>query len=88
MLTARVSSGEANTGANFPLLTIAAAVLGGVSLFGGEGRLSGVVTGVLFIIVLQTGMDILRVSSYIELIVIGALLVVALVVDRLRARLV
>jgi ribose transport system permease protein len=87
MLTARLSSGEANIGSEFPLLSIAAAVLGGVSLFGGEGRLSGVVIGVVFIIVLQNGMQLLRLSSYLQLIVLGALLVVALVVDRLRARL-
>jgi ribose transport system permease protein len=87
MLTARLSSGEANIGSEFPLLSIAAAVLGGVSLFGGEGRLSGVVIGVVFIIVLQNGMQLLRLSSYLQLIVLGALLVVALIVDRLRARL-
>jgi ribose transport system permease protein len=86
MLTARISSGEANIGSEFPLLTIAAAVLGGVSLFGGEGKLSGVVIGVVFIIVLQNGMQLLRINSYLQLIVLGALLVVALVIDRLRAR--
>ncbi len=87
MLTARISSGEANIGSELPLLSIAAAVLGGVSLFGGEGRLSGVVIGVIFIIVLQNGMQLLRISSYLQLIVLGALLIVALIVDRLRARL-
>jgi ribose/xylose/arabinose/galactoside ABC-type transport system permease subunit len=87
MLTARISSGEANIGSELPLLSIAAAVLGGVSLFGGEGRLSGVVVGVVFIIVLQNGMQLLRLSSYLQLIVLGALLIVALIVDRLRARL-
>jgi ribose transport system permease protein len=87
MLTARISSGEANIGSELPLLSIAAAVLGGVSLFGGEGRLSGVVIGVVFIIVLQNGMQLLRISSYLQLIVLGALLIVALIVDRLRARL-
>ena len=86
MLTARISSGEANIGSEFPLLSIAAAVLGGVSLFGGEGRLLGVVIGVVFIIVLQNGMQLLRLSSYLQLIVLGALLIVALIVDRLRAR--
>jgi ribose/xylose/arabinose/galactoside ABC-type transport system permease subunit len=87
MLTARISSGEANIGAQFPLLSIAAAVLGGVSLFGGEGRLSGVVVGVIFIVVLQTGMDIIRIESYLQLVVLGGLLIVALIIDRLKARL-
>ena len=87
MLTARISSGEANIGASIPLLSIAAAVLGGVSLFGGEGRLSGVVVGVIFIIVLQTGMDIIQIQSYLQLVVLGGLLIVALIIDRIRARL-
>jgi len=42
---------------------------------------------VVFIIVLQNGMQLLRLSSYLQLIVLGALLIVALIVDRLRARL-
>ena len=87
MLTARISSGEANIGSQLPLLSIAAAVLGGVSLFGGEGRVSGIVVGVVFIIVLQTGMDIIKIQSYLQLVVLGGLLIVALIVDRLRARL-
>jgi ribose transport system permease protein len=87
MLTARLSSGEANIGSDFPLLSIAAAVLGGVSLFGGEGRLSGAVIGVLFIVVLNNGMDLIRVESYVQLVVLGALLIVALIVDRARVRL-
>lgn len=87
MLTARLSSGEANIGADFPLQSIAAAVLGGVSLFGGEGRLSGAVIGVLFIVVLNNGMDLIRVESYVQLVVLGGLLIVALIVDRARIRL-
>jgi ribose transport system permease protein len=87
MLTARLSSGEANIGSDFPLQSIAAAVLGGVSLFGGEGRLSGAVIGVLFIVVLNNGMDLIRVESYVQLVVLGALLIVALIVDRARIRL-
>lgn len=87
MLTARTSSGEANVGANYPLLSIAAAVLGGISLFGGEGRVSGAVIGVVFITVLNNGMDLINISSYIQLIVVGALLIVALIGNRLQRRL-
>jgi len=87
MLTARTSSGEANIGSQYPLLSIAAAALGGVSLFGGEGRLSGAIIGVCFLTVLQNGMDLVNISSYIQLIVIGALLIVALIGNRLQRRL-
>jgi ribose transport system permease protein len=87
MLTARTSTGEATIGTQYPLLSIAAAALGGVSLFGGEGRMSGAVIGVVFIVVLSNGMDLVNISSYIQLIVLGALLIVALIGNRLQRRL-
>jgi ribose/xylose/arabinose/galactoside ABC-type transport system permease subunit len=87
MLTARTSTGEANIGSQYPLQSIAACALGGISLFGGEGRLSGAVIGVCFIIVLSNGMDLVNISSYIQLIVLGSLLIVALIGNRLQKRL-
>lgn len=86
LLTARVASGEATLGATYVLLSIAAAVLGGTSLFGGEGRLGMVVLGVLFIGILSNGMNLLRVSSYLQQLIIGVVLVSAVAVDRVRAR--
>jgi ribose transport system permease protein len=86
LLTARVASGEATLGASFVLLSIAAAVLGGTSLFGGEGRLGLVILGVVFIGVLSNGMNLLRVSSYVQQLVIGVVLISAVALDRLRAR--
>lgn len=86
LLTARVASGEATLGSSFVLLSIAAAVLGGTSLFGGEGRLGLVVLGVIFIGVLGNGMNLMRVSSYTQQLVIGVVLVGAVAVDRVRAR--
>lgn len=86
LLTARVSAGEPNLGGDLVLQSITAAVLGGVSLRGGEGRLSGVVLGALFIGMLSNGMNLIRVSSYYQMIALGSLLVLAVVVDRLRAR--
>lgn len=86
MLTARVSTGEANIGIQYPLETIVAAVIGGIALSGGEGRVSGAVMGALFIVLLSNGMDLIRVQSYIQDIMLGALLIVALLVDRLRVR--
>lgn len=85
LLTARVASGEATLGASFVLLSIAAAVLGGTSLFGGEGRLGLVILGVLFIGILANGMNLLRISSYLQQVVVGVVLVAAVAVDRYRA---
>jgi ribose transport system permease protein len=86
LLTARVSSGEPTLGAEFVILGIAAAVLGGTSFFGGEGRLGLVAVGALFLVVLSNGMNLIRVSSYTQQVVLGGLLVLAVIVDRLRVR--
>jgi ribose/xylose/arabinose/galactoside ABC-type transport system permease subunit len=86
LLTARVASGEATLGTSFVLLSIAAAVLGGTSLFGGEGRLGLVILGVVFIGVLSNGMNLMRVSSYVQQVVIGVVLISAVALDRFRAR--
>lgn len=87
MITARVGTGETNIGVQYPLLSIIAAVLGGISLYGGEGRVAGAFMGALFIVLLSNGMDLIRVQSYVQQILLGVLLVAALVVDRLRMRL-
>ena len=86
LMTARISSGEANIGLQFPMQSIIAAVIGGIALNGGEGRVSGAFMGALFIILLSNGMDLIRVQSYVQDILLGALLVLALMVDRLRTR--
>jgi ribose transport system permease protein len=86
MLTARLETGEANIGASMPLESIAACVIGGVSLRGGVGRLSGVVLGALFIGLVQNGMNLARIDSYLQTVVIGILLILAVVADQLRLR--
>jgi ribose transport system permease protein len=86
LLTARVSSGEPNLGGGFPLQSITAAVVGGVSLRGGEGRILGAVLGALFITILTNGMNLIRIESYIQEIAVGVVLIVAVIVDRLRDR--
>jgi len=84
LLTARVGSGEASLGGSYVMLSIAAAVLGGTSLFGGEGKVWRVVVGVLFLGVLSNGMNLLHVSSYVQQLVIGAVLICAVGLERLR----
>ena len=86
ILTARLSTGEANIGLQYPLVSIIACVIGGIALSGGEGRVSGAVMGALFIILLSNGMDLIRVQSHVQDIMLGILLAVALLVDRLRSR--
>ena len=86
MLTARLESGESNIGANYPLLSISACVIAGVSLFGGTGRLPNVVLGAIFIILVQNGMNLLRINSYLQMVVIGLLLILAVIGDNYRQR--
>ena len=87
LLTARLGSGEASLGASYVMESIAAAVLGGTSLFGGEGVVWRVLLGVLFMGVLSNGMNLLHVSSYVQQIVIGCVLIAAVGIERLREKL-
>lgn len=84
LLTARVGSGEANLGATIALESIAACVIAGVSLRGGAGRVEAVVLGAIFIGVVQNGMNLTGLRSYLQLVVLGALLIVAVIADRIR----
>lgn len=86
ILTARLETGEANIGASMPLELIAACVIGGVSLRGGVGRLSNVVLGAIFIGLVQNGMNLARIDSYLQTVVIGMLLILAVVADQFRLR--
>ena len=86
LLTARVSSGEPNLGGSFPLESITAAVVGGVSLRGGEGRILNAVLGAIFIVLLTNGMNLIRIESYVQMIAIGVILILAVIVDRFRDR--
>ncbi len=86
ILTGRVHSGQPTLGADLTLQSIAAVVLGGVSLFGGRGSLVGVAFGIAFISILANGLNLLGVASYTQMLVIGAALIAAVAFDRLVAR--
>lgn len=88
LLTARLETGEANIGVSMPLESIAACVIGGVSLKGGVGRVENVVLGALFIGLIQNGMNLARIESYLQTVVIGILLIVAVASDQFRQHLV
>jgi len=61
-------------------------VSAGVSLRGGIGRIENVVLGALFIGLVQNGMNLARIESYLQIVVIGALLILAVVADQFRLR--
>lgn len=86
LLTARLETGEANIGAALPLQTIAAAVIGGVSLRGGSGSVVNAVLGAVFIGLVGNGLNLAQVSSYHQMIVLGVVLAFAVIADRFRQR--
>lgn len=86
ILTARVSSGQPTLGATLPLESIAAVVLGGVSLAGGRGSVVNVAVGVAFISILANGLNLLNISSYTQMMIIGFALIVAVALDQANLR--
>jgi ribose transport system permease protein len=88
LLTARLETGEANIGTSMPLESIAACVIGGVSLRGGVGRIGNVVLGALFIGLVQNGMNLAKIESYLQIVVLGILLIVAVIADQFRLKLI
>jgi ribose transport system permease protein len=84
MLTARTGSGEPNLGGSLMLESIAAAVIGGVSLQGGVGGVGAVVMGTLFVTMLSNSMDLLEVGGYVQQILLGCVIIIAIFLDRLR----
>ena len=81
VLSARLNSAEAVAGTGYELTVIASVVIGGTSLFGGVGSIFGTVVGALLIGVLLNGLVLLNVSSYIQQIIIGVIIVLAVAFD-------
>ncbi|MBB6209319.1 ABC transporter permease [Novispirillum itersonii] len=84
MLTARTGSGEPSLGGSLTLESIAAAVIGGVSLRGGSGGVTGAVLGAVFVTALSNGMNLTRVDGNVQMIVLGVVVVAAVALDRFR----
>ena len=81
VLSARLNSSEAVAGTGYELTVIASVVIGGTSLFGGVGTIFGTVVGTILIGVLLNGLVLLNVSPYIQQIVIGVIIVLAVAFD-------
>lgn len=81
ILTARLNSAQPIAGIMYELDAIAATVIGGTSLMGGEGTIVGTLIGAFIMGVLRNGLNLLGVSSFIQQIVIGSVIIIALLVD-------
>jgi len=84
LVTARLNAGYPRAGEFYELDAIAAVVVGGTSLFGGRGSIWGALAGAFFVGVLNNGLNLFRVSPYDQLMVKGAVLLVAACLDRSR----
>jgi len=86
ILVARFNSGQADPAKGSELDAIAAAVIGGTSLAGGSGSVLGVIIGACIMGVIKSGLDVMKVSSYWQTAIIGVVIVLAAVLDRVKRR--
>lgn len=86
LLTARIGSGEPGLGGSLTMTSIAAAVIGGVSLRGGKGTVYSPLVGAVFVTVLSNGMNLMRIDGSVQQIVLGLVIIVALLSDRTQIR--
>jgi ribose transport system permease protein len=86
MLTGRQGSANALMGEGMELQSIAAVVVGGTNLFGGEGTIGGTIIGVLIIGVLNNGLNILGVADFWQRVVNGSIIVAVVALDQWRRR--
>jgi ribose transport system permease protein len=86
VLAGRLFSGQPTAGLGYELDAIAAVVLGGTSLTGGVGRIQSTIIGVLIMGVISNGLTLLDVSYYWQLVVKGAVILAAVLLDRLRSQ--
>lgn len=86
MLASRLQSGQPTAGEFYELTAIAAVVLGGTALHGGEGKLYKTVIGVFIMVVLGNGLNLLNVNSYWQRVAIGLVIIAAAAADQLRHR--
>jgi ribose transport system permease protein len=87
VMASQLKSGSPTFGFEYELYVIAAVVVGGTSLSGGEGNVIGTLLGAFLIAVINNGMNLTGVGSYDQRIVLGAIIIAAVLIDRLKRRL-
>jgi ribose transport system permease protein len=86
ILMSRLGSGQPTAGAGLELSSIAAVVLGGTRISGGQGTLIGTFFGALLITILGNGLDLMNVGSFYQLVFVGVVLLAAVIISRLTER--
>jgi len=80
----QIDTGTPNMGTMYELYVIAAVVVGGTSLFGGRGGIVGTFVGAMLIGVLRNGLNLVGVGSYVQQVVLGFVILLAVMLDQLR----
>ena len=81
IVAARLGSGQPSAGNGFEMDCITAAVVGGTSMAGGKGKISGTIVGVLLLTVLVNGMTLIDINSYWQQVIKGIIIVVSVLMD-------
>ena len=84
VLSSKLASGDPKRGMMYELEVIAAVVVGGTSLMGGEGRILGTLIGAFIIAVIKNGMNLLNVGAWEQQVILGAVLLSAVLLDNLK----
>ncbi len=85
LLACQVGAALPQAGAGTEMNTIAAVILGGVSLAGGKGNISGTILGILILQTINNGLTLLSVNAYVQMVVSGAVLLIAVMIDIIRS---
>ena len=80
----RIGSGQPAGGQGYELDSIAAVVLGGTSLLGGEGKILGTLVGAFIIAILRNGLNILNIYAFWQQVAIGFIIILAVFADQVR----
>lgn len=86
LLAARLASAQSNAGQGYELEGIAAAVIGGTSVMGGEGGILGTVIGAAVMGVLRNGLNLVKVDAFVQMVIIGGIIIVGVWYDTLRRK--
>ncbi len=87
IMASRLNSGQGTIGETDLLDAIASVIIGGTSLMGGVGTIPGTIVGVLVVSVIRNGLNLLGVSSFWQMVAIGAIIICAVLIDEIRRRL-
>ena len=86
IMASQLKSGAPTYGQMYELYVIAAVVVGGTSLSGGEGKILGTLIGAFIIAVIQNGMNLMNIEPYTQKVILGLVILLAVLLDKLKQR--